>query len=189
MSTATAHVTAEQFWKLYGDRNRELVAGEVIELSPGSVEHGNITLKAAFPLQTFLQKHPLGELFGNDTGFLLSRNPDTVRGPDVAFVRRERLADLPRDGFFPGAPDLAIEVVSPNDLAQDVERKVQECLTAGAAMVWVLYPDTRHVIVYRPGGEARDLSEKDALDGAEVLPGFACKVEELFGTEPIAKSG
>ncbi len=189
MPTATARITAEEFWKLYGDRNRELVAGEVIDLSPGSVEHGKITLKAAFPLQTFLRKHPLGELFGNDTGFLLSRNPDTVRGPDIAFVRRERLANLPREGFFPGAPDLAIEVVSPNDLAQEVERKVQEYLTAGATLVWVLYPETRRVIVYRPSGEARVLGEQDTLEGTDVLPGFACKVEELFGTEPIAKSG
>ncbi len=182
MSIATAPLTAEAFWKLCGDgRSRELVAGEVVELAPGSIEHGKVTLSAAFPLQSFLREHPLGELWGNDTGFLLSRNPDTVRGPDLAFVRRERLANLPREGFFSGAPDLAIEVVSPNDLAQDVERKVQEYLAAGAGMVWVIYPDTRHVMVYRPGGQARVLNEHDQLDGADVLPRFSCTVAELFG--------
>ncbi len=104
-------------------------------------------------------------------------------------MRRERPANLPRDSFFPGAPDLAIEVVSPNDLAQEGERNVQESLTAGAAMGRVLYPETRHVIVDRPSGEARILGEKDALEGANVLPGVACQVEELFGREPRAKSG
>ncbi len=150
-------------------------------MAPGSVEHGKITLKAAFPLQAFLRNHSVGELFGNDTGFILSRNPDTVRGPDLAFVRRERLANLPREGFFPGPPDVAIEVVSPNDLAQEVERKVYEYLAAGAAMVWVLFPETRHVMVYRPGGEARVLGDQETLDGGDVLPGFACTVGELFG--------
>lgn len=187
MATLTSPMTVEQFWKLCGDgRGRELVAGEVVEVAPGSVEHGRVALTAAFPLQVFLREHPIGEILGNDTGFLLSRNPDIVRGPDIAFVRRERLANLPREGFFPGAPDLAVEVVSPNDLAQEVERKVQDYLTAGAALVWVLYPETRHVMVYRPGGEARVLSRKDALEGADVLPGFTCKVEELFGrNEPL----
>jgi Uma2 family endonuclease len=182
MSTATAHVTAEQFWKLCGDgRSRELVAGEVVELAPGSVEHGKIALKAAFPLQMFLRKHPVGELLGNDTGFILSRNPDTVRGPDVAFVRRERLATMPREGFFPGPPDVAIEVDSPNDLAQEVERKVHEYVVAGVAMVWVLFPETRHVMIYRPSGQSRVLGEQETLDGGDVLPGFACTVGELFG--------
>jgi Uma2 family endonuclease len=182
MATATSPITAEEFWKLYGDRSRELVAGEVMELAPGSVEHGEIAGDALFVLKVFVRKNPqIGKVFANDTGFLLTRNPDTVRGPDIAFVRKERLTNLPREGFFPGAPDLAVEVVSPNDLAQDVERKVQEYLSAGTAMVWVMYPETKDVTIYRPGGQARVLSEKDALDGADVLPGFACKVAELFG--------
>lgn len=181
MATLTSPVTVKQFWKLCGDgRNRELVAGEVIELAPGSVEHGRVALRAAFPLQTFLREHPLGELYGNDTGFLLSRNPDTVRGPDIAFVRRERLTSPPREGYFPGAPDLAVEVVSPNDLAQEVERKVQEYLAAGTAMVWVLYPEIKHLVVYRPDGHARVLGERDTVEGADVLPGWACNVSELF---------
>lgn len=190
MSTVTSQITVEQFWKLCGDGcSRELVAGEAIELAPGSVEHGRVAGEALFVLKAFLRQNPqIGQVLANDTGFLLSRDPDTVRGPDIAFVRRERLANIPRRGFFPGAPDLAIEVVSPNDLAQEVERKVQEYLAAGAAMVWVLYPETRHVMVYRSSGEARVLSMKDALEGADVLPGFTCKVEELFGKEQTANS-
>lgn len=184
MSTATALITVKQFWELCGDgRNRELVAGEVVELAPGSVEHGGVAGEALFVLKAFLRQNPqIGQVLANDTGFLLSRDPDTVRGPDIAFVRRERLANIPRRGFFPGAPDLAVEVVSPNDLAQEVERKVQEYLAAGTAMVWVLYPGTKHLVVYRPSGEARVLSEKDALEGADLLPGFTCKVEEFFRT-------
>jgi len=181
MATVTSQISVEEFWRLCGDgRRRELVGGEVVELAPGSVEHGRVVVTAAFPLQTFIRAHPLGEIFGNDTGFILSRNPDTVRGPDIAFVRRERLANVSRGSFFPGAPDLAVEVVSPNDLAQEVERKIQDYLTAGTAMVWVLYPETRHVMLYRSGGEARFLAEKDALDGGDVLPGFTCEVRELF---------
>ncbi len=183
MSTATSQMTVEEFWKLCGDRRgRELVAGEVIDVAPASAKHGKFVTSAVLRLGPFVRERQLGEVYVGDTGFLLHRNPDTVRGPDIAFVRRERLADEPREGFFPGAPDLAIEVVSPNDLAQEIERKVQEYLAAGAAMVWVLYPETRHVMVYRSSGEARVLSVKDALvEGADVLPGFTCKVGELFG--------
>jgi Uma2 family endonuclease len=181
MATVASGITVAEFWKLCGDgRGRELVGGEVIELAPASAKHGKFVTSVVLRLAPFARDRQLGEVYSGDTGFLLQRDPDTVRGPDVAFVRRERLSAEPTEGFFPGAPDLAVEVVSPNDLAQDIERKVQDFLKAGTAMVWVLYPDTRHVMVYRSRGEARVLGEKETLDGADVLPGFACAVEELF---------
>ena len=182
MATVTARVSAAEFWKLCGDgRGRELVGGEVIEVAPASAKHGKFVTSVVLRLGPFVRDRQLGEVYSGDTGFLLHRDPDTVRGPDVAFVRRDRLGHEPREGFFPGAPDLAVEVVSPNDLAQEVERKVQDYLAAGTAMVWVLYPETRHVMVYRSGGEARLVGERDRLDGADVLPGLTCEARELFG--------
>ena len=149
-------------------------------MAPASAKHGKFVTSAVLRVGPFVRERQLGEVYAGDTGFLLRRNPDTVRAPDIAFVRQARLVDEPSEGYFPGAPDLAVEVVSPNDFAQDVERKVQDYLAAGTAMVWVLYPETRHLVVYRPDGQARVLGEKDTVEGGALLPEFACKVGELF---------
>jgi len=99
----------------------------------------------------------------------------------VAFVRRDRLVGASGEGFFPGAPDLAVEVVSPTDLAGEVAKKVEEYLEAGTELVWVAYPQTRHVVVYRSGGEGRILGADAAIGGEHVMPGFTCLVADLFG--------
>jgi Uma2 family endonuclease len=114
-------------------------------------------------------------------GFVLRRDPDTVRAADIAFVRRERLpaGDLPR-GFFEGAPDLVVEILSPSDRYTDILRKVSEWLEAGAAMVWVVDPEHHGVMVFRSDGTLRLLGESDSLEGEEVLPGFRYPVGELF---------
>ena len=123
----------------------------------------------------------MGVVFGAETGFWTERNPDTVRAPDAAFVSNERLPaeGLPR-GYFQGAPDLAVEVVSPGDSAAEVRGKAEEWLQAGARLVWLVYPESRAVTVFRSREDVRTLASTDELTGEPVLPGFRCRVEELF---------
>jgi Uma2 family endonuclease len=128
-----------------------------------------------------MAQNRLGEIFMAGTGFLLARDPDTVRAPDIAFVRKDQPpAELPEEAFCPGSPDLAVEVVSPGDPFREVEEKVQAWLDAGTAMVWVVNPKWRTVSVYRPASDIRTLTENDELDGGGVLPGFRGRVGEIF---------
>ncbi len=111
---------------------------------------------------------------------MLRRHPDTVRGPDVSYVRPERVPEEHIEKFWPGAPDVAVEVVSPDDTAAEVEEKVQEYLAAGARLVLVIHPRTRTMTVYRPDGTAAVLRPGDVFDGGEAMPGFTMPVSEVF---------
>jgi Uma2 family endonuclease len=159
----------------------ELVKGELIRMSPSGGPHGKVAAAVADILRAFVRPRRLGIVFGAETGFVLERDPDTVRGADAAFVSNARLpgGELP-EGFFPAAPDLAVEVLSPDDRAAEVEEKVAEYLAAGARAVWVLSPRARTLTAHRPGGEARRLGPDETVDGGEALPGFAVKVAEFF---------
>ena len=163
-------------------KRTELVEGELVVMTPAGGRHGRIAHRAALFIGNHVLDSGLGEVFAAETGFLLQRDPDTVRAPDVAFVSSERLGtDEAPSGFLELAPDLAVEVVSPSDSASDVQSKVEDWLEAGTRLVWVVYPDTRSVTVYRSLHEAEVLSVPDALDGAPVLTDFAVSVSELFG--------
>lgn len=178
-------VTAEMLAALpdTGERT-ELVRGEVIAMSPAGAEHGAIAITIGAAMYDHVRRHRLGRVYAAETGFILSRNPDTVRAPDAAFVATERLADhARRSGFFDGAPDLAVEVVSPNDSYEDVEDKVRDYLNAGTRAVWVVNPRARTVTVYEPSLVARLLTAHDTLEGGDALPGFALPISELFDTE------
>lgn len=115
----------------------------------------------------------------NDTGFISERGPDTVRGPDISFWSKERLPEVP-EGYIEIAPDLTVEVVSPSDHFSRINRKLREYLDKGVRLIWVVDPEDRTVTIYRPGTEAVILTESQALDGGDVLPGFTCLVRELF---------
>lgn len=182
MTTSRTTYTAEDLMRLSSEGKRyELVKGELVEMAPTGGRHGRVSSRIDRRLGHFVEQHGLGELFAAETGFRLSRNPDTVRAPDVAFVARDRLpsADLPV-GFPELAPDLVVEVLSPSDTAVQVQAKVEEWLRAGVRLVWVAYPDTRSVVVYRSLSEVTVLGEGDDLQGDPVLPGFSCPVSEIF---------
>jgi Uncharacterized protein conserved in cyanobacteria len=183
MSVVTAVITAEDLERmLFGEQRVELVRGEVITMAPAGAEHGEIAGFTFGALFNFVRTHSLGSLFAAETGFILARNPDTVRAPDVSFVAAERAAQQRgRTGFFEGPPDLAVEVVSPHDTAEEVEAKVLDYLEAGTRMVWIVRPRTRTVTVYRSLREVQVLRPGDTLDGGDVLPGFTLPVEALFG--------
>jgi Uma2 family endonuclease len=160
---------------------RELVSGELREMPPAGHEHGRVTMKFAGPLSLFVDEHDLGAVYAAETGFLLSENPDTVRGPDVAFVTGDRVASVAgRRGDFPGAPDLAIEVVSPGDMYSEVEAKVEEWLDHGCQMVVVANPHNRTLKVYRSRTAVIVLTTDDTFDGSDVVPGFQLPVRQIF---------
>lgn len=176
-------LTVEEFESMPEDDSyrTELVRGRIVREPPAGFEHGWLGVNAAFYLRRFVEEHPIGYVCGADTGFVLSAEPATVRAPDAALVVHARVPPgrLPT-GFFRGTPDLAIEVVSPSDRADDVQEKVLEYLEAGTRLVWVVYPGRRSVVVHEPGGTARMLLEGDTLDGGDVLPGFHLPVARLF---------
>jgi Uma2 family endonuclease len=177
---ASPITTAEQLLNSPGLGRCELVRGELTMMTPAGSEHGYLTARLTAHLVTFVYQHSLGKVFGAETGFRIAREPDTVRAPDIAFVGRERLAEPLPKGYFQGAPDLAVEVVSPGDRASQVLAKVQDWLDAGCQAVWVVDPETRTVTVYRSRSRIVVLGASDQLSGEDVVPGFALSVAELF---------
>jgi Uma2 family endonuclease len=163
----------------------ELVAGHLVERQMGS-ESSYVGGRLFARLAVHCDQHTLGWVWPADTGYQCSPNtPNQVRKPDVSFVRAGRLpGGKPARGYEKLAPDLAAEVVSPNDLAEEIEQKVDDYLRAGVRLVWVLYPATKSVHVFRPDGSARRLRETDTLEGEDVVPGFTCPVAELFSAPP-----
>jgi Uma2 family endonuclease len=182
MSTTPTLATADELFMLPDDGFRyELVKGEVRRMPPAGSEHGAIAVNITIVIAQFVKAHDLGIVFGAETGFKIASDPDTVRAPDLAFIRRERIPaeGIPR-GFWPGAPDLAVEVISPSDTYTDVEEKVNDWLSAGTRMVLVLNPRSRTVTVYTSHTHVMRLTEAHTLTGGEVLPGFTCQVAALF---------
>lgn len=165
------------------DFQYELVRGELVKMPPAGEDHGSREGEAFYHLKHFARQHELGAVYTGDTGFRLERHPDTVRAPDVSFVSRERLS-VQRDrlGYFPGAPDLAVEIASPSQSVGDVMQKVADYLRAGSSLVWAYYPRSGKCSVFRANGSVAELGPDDTLNGEDVLPGFAMKVSELFAT-------
>jgi len=164
-----------------GDIGRcELIAGELRMMMPPGFQHGRVAARLTTLLLNHADAAGLGTVTAAETGFLLAHAPDTVRAPDVAFVRSERVLAAGQ-GYFPGAPDLAVEVLSPNDRPGYVREKVAEWLEAGAQAVWVVDPRERTVTVHEAGPEPLLLGEDDLLSGGPLLPGFEIPVRDIFG--------
>jgi len=174
----TTLMTAEELLAMPHDHMRhELVRGELTTMSPAGAEHGLIVALITQELGAYARAHDLGRVYNSDTGFVLSRNPDTVRCPDVPFVRKERV--IRAREFFEGAPDLAIEVISPSDPYTEVRHKVREYLRAGTQLVIVIDPKTEGATIYAPTG-SRELTIEDSLDAGDVVPGWSLSLRELF---------
>jgi Uma2 family endonuclease len=150
-------------------------------MTPAGWQHCAICSNLHSLLGPHVLEKELGQLFIAEPGFLIARNPDTVRVPDIAFVHKDHIpGDLPRGAFWPGAPDLVVEVVSPGDTTGEVDDKVRMWLDAGVRMAWVVNPKWRNVTVYRSATDIKVLTENDQLDGEDVVPGFQCAVRTLF---------
>ena len=183
-SKAAQHrlLTAEDLAKQPNDDARyELVKGVLHKMPPAGFEHGICAAEIGSRLNVHVKTHQLGYVCGAETGFKIAQDPDTVRAPDAAFVRQ---ASIERQGivkgYWEGAPDLAIEVISPGDTYAEVAEKVEEWLTAGCTMVWVINPRRETVEVYRSNEDFTVLRGTDILDGADVVEGFQCQVQDIF---------
>jgi Uma2 family endonuclease len=171
-------LTLEEFAELPDDGSKqELDRGEVKVMAPPGFRHSRTGRRVDRALSTHVEENALGEVFV-ETAFMLSSEPPVVRVPDVSFVLASRLPDEEFDEYLSGAPDLAVEVVSPNDRAEELRTKVRQYLDAGAVEVWVLYPKTRQIEVW--GAERRDLNADDTLSSPELFPGWSFPVADLF---------
>jgi Uma2 family endonuclease len=180
--STTTPVTADQLLRMPDDGNRyELVAGELRKMPPASWEHGMTGGDLHALLARHVCDHKLGKVSLAETGFLIARDPDTVRAPDIAFIHKDHLpATSPKEAFWPGAPDLAVEVVSPTDTVNEIDEKVKEWLDAGATAIWVVDPNWPSVTVYRSSTDIKTLTKNDELSGEPVVPGFRCRVGDIF---------
>ncbi len=176
-------MTAEELWEMpeVPGKRFELVRGKLREMPGAGVLHAEIVTILLFLLRPFVAERGLGRVYGDGLAYVIRRDPDTVRVPDVSFVSQARLPEggVP-EGFMPLSPDLAVEIVSPADTANEVHEKVRSYLESGVRLVWVLWPRHRAVSVYSEGDGYRELGSEDELEGGEVLPGFRVKVSQLF---------
>lgn len=185
MATVTTKpMTADEFFLLPKPRNgvrQELVKGEVIEMPPPGFEHGRVMLNLGYLVKHFLKQHPIGTAVA-ETGVQTERNEeDTVRGPDLSYYSNERFPlgkrvvkyhDLP--------PDLCVEILSPSNTRKELREKIEEYFEVGVRMVWVVDPEDRSALVLTEPDKGQTLYGSAELSGGEVLPGFTCKVAELF---------
>jgi len=181
-ATLTRPMTADELLAMPDDGMcYELVKGELLMSPPPGYEHGVVTMKLTGPLFNHVTTKQLGVVLAAETGFKLQSSPDTVRAPDIAFIARERVEKAGAiTSYWVGPPDLAVEVISPGDTVRRVEGKVAQWLEAGARMVWVVSPKLHTITVYRSLIDIVTLTEKDNLDGGDVVPGFQIKVAEIF---------
>jgi Uma2 family endonuclease len=182
MSAHAVVTTADELLKLPGGEGKryELIAGELRMMPPPGFEHGRVAMTAGWLLSTHVHAAGLGVTVGAETGFLIATDPDTVRAPDAAFVRRERAEAVGRTfKYWPGAPDFAIEVVSPDDSRRYVREKALNWVEAGASALLVLDPRSRSAAVYRPGGEVSTHTDA-TLDLGDAVPGWRVAVADFF---------
>ena len=179
---ATKLVTAEEFFEM-GDIGRcELINGEIIHMAPAGAEHGDIAMEVARLIANHVKAHGLGKVFAAETGFIITRDPDTTRAPDVAFVRKERVPAKYRRGFFQGAPDLAVEVVSPDDMHSELLAKVDQWLSAGTTSVWVVDPPRKTIDIYRADKQVQRYRSNDTIVDEPLLPAFTLALNDLFSS-------
>lgn len=183
MSVEQKLLTAEDLWEMpeVPGKRFELVDGELVEMPGAGMLHNLIAMFIYELLRNHDPDRTLGLVFGDGLGYILRREPDRLRIPDVSFISRDRMPEGGiLEGFSPVAPDLAVEVVSPHDSASDLHDKVQDYLEAGTQLVWVVWPRRRSVTVHSAGGSSREIGPDGELDGGDLLPGFRAMVAALF---------
>lgn len=186
MSTSTALMTAEEFMQLPDEDGfrHELINGEVIRMPSRGFPHSRTATRLMLALGQFVMQHELGEVFG-ELGVKLSVNPDTVLGPDVSFVEKQRLdAAGETEGYWLGPPDLAVEVLSPSDRPSKVHKRIDSLFGYGVKQLWVVSPKKRTIAVYRSPSDSISFSGSDELEADDILPGFRLSLDQIFGPTP-----
>ena len=183
-TTETNLLTADDLLRFYERGVRgELIRGVLCETMPTGHEHGKIVVRLSAALFNFVEAKGLGTVVASDSGVWLERDPDTVREPDIAFTSAEKLpVDTQITGYAEVVPDLVVEITSPSDSRREAHDKARMWLSHGVNVVWVVHPDTRTVDVHIADQPVSTLSEDEALDGLDVLPGFSCPVSAVFGS-------
>jgi len=179
-------ITADEFWQMIlkgeiDEKGTELIEGILHPMPPTGWEHGNIASELDMIIRMFVKKHKLGKTTAAETGFRLEK--DVVVAPDVAFIRADRIPDEIPQGFVPFAPDFAVEVMSPNNTATEMSRKVDLLAKHGTKLIWIVHPSTKKVDVYQVVNgtvKIEFLSIKDTLTGGDILPGFKLALSDLF---------
>lgn len=179
--TAPSLMTADELLHVnLPGKKVELVRGVLVVREPPGFQHGAIMMRLGAMILQHVDAHNLGLVVVGDPGFKLASGPDTVRGPDIAFIRRERVPRPLPGGFAAFPPDLVIEIRSPSDRPGDILGKVGDWLSAGTRLVWVIDPPHRVAHVYRQDGTQMTIGPGEALDGEDVLPGFSCLLDSLL---------
>lgn len=188
MSVATAQLertdhpmTAAGLWKQSPDTPGELVKGRFIAMPPTGHPHGTIEANIARDLGAFIKQRGLGKVMSGEVGIITQRDPDTVRGADVVYMSNERLSKAQTDGYLDVAPELVIEIISPNDRWTDINEKIGEYLACGVVAVWIIDPRTQRVTSYGHGREVLVYGIDDVLAAPDILPEFALPIRELLG--------
>lgn len=198
MSTVTTkqqRLTPEDLLKMPDGDRYDLVDGEIVENFASGSDACKVEATLCALLLIYCRKHNLGTVFPASMGYrCFPDDPNRIRHPDASYVSFEKFpARSPNVGYMTVVPDLVAEVVSPNDLAYDLERKIEEYLTAGVQLIWILYPETQRVHVLRPDGTNTSYSRHQTLSGEQIIPGFTCRVGDLFlqewpETEKVTKA-
>jgi Uma2 family endonuclease len=176
----TQLITADELLAM-GDIGRcELIYGELVMMSPAGLEHGVVAMRIGRVLSTFVDDHDLGICPAAETGYKVESNPDLVRAPDASFIAKSRLrGPLPR-GYFDGVPDLAVEVISPDDIKREVAEKVNMWLAHGTKVVWIAYPQSMTITVHRVGQSSLNLGAGDEIRDEPLLSGFVLPLTKVF---------
>ena len=182
MNTLSLVTVEDLLRRRFPNKRVELVDGRLIVCEPAGFRHGRVAARLAHILMAHVDANDLGIVCAAETGFVLRRGPDTVRAPDVAFISKQRLPEPEPVSFAEFAPDLAVEVLSPDDRPGEVLAKVADWLRSGSRLVWVVDPARQTVRVYADDGAEATLRGEARLEGGDVLPGFICEVKSLFRT-------
>lgn len=181
---ASPRLSPEEYLKLPDHDRFELVGGKLVAL-PASVRSSRVATRIASLLDHHANAHRLGMVWGADALYRCFADPNIFRKPDASFIARERLVDVPFDEeSISIVPDLIVEVLSPGDLAYEIDRKIQDFLGAGVRLAWRINPKMKTALIYRADGTVRHVVAEDELDGEDVIPGFRCRLGDLIPAEP-----